>query len=160
MKGLLLLVNMSINSYSYLCFFFSLLLSTTVTMQYIPCNPQTLSHSWKFVSFLKTSLTRPIVKQHGTDAKEKRAQDITKGLAQEWMWSLIYWWAPICDHPASVIHCSHSLNQILLTIYCVIQWLRDNCHMVWGFPGVSVVKNLPVSHETRVQPLGQEDPLV
>ena len=34
MKGLLLLVNMSINSYSYLSFFF-LLLSTTVTMQYI-----------------------------------------------------------------------------------------------------------------------------
>ena len=29
----------------------------------------------------------------------------------------------------------------------------------WGFPGGSVVKNLPVVQETLVQTLGQEDPL-
>ena len=28
-----------------------------------------------------------------------------------------------------------------------------------GFPGVPVVKNLPVKQETHVQSLGQEDPL-
>ena len=28
-----------------------------------------------------------------------------------------------------------------------------------GFPGGSVVKNLPAMQETRVRPLGQEDPL-
>ena len=28
-----------------------------------------------------------------------------------------------------------------------------------GFPGGSVVKKLPVKNETRVQPLGREDPL-
>ena len=28
-----------------------------------------------------------------------------------------------------------------------------------GFPGGSVVKNLPAKQETRVQSLGQEDPL-
>ena len=28
-----------------------------------------------------------------------------------------------------------------------------------GFPGGSVVKNLPTMQETQVQPLGQEDPL-
>ena len=43
---------------------------------------------------------------------------------------VINWWAPICDHPASVIHCNHSVNQILLIICYVIHWLRDNCHMV------------------------------
>jgi len=30
---------------------------------------------------------------------------------------------------------------------------------IWGFPGSSVVKNLPAMHETWVQSLGQEDPL-
>ena len=29
----------------------------------------------------------------------------------------------------------------------------------WGFPGGSVVKNLPATQETQVQSLGQEDPL-
>ena len=29
----------------------------------------------------------------------------------------------------------------------------------WGFPGGSVVKNLPDRQERRVQPLGWEDPL-
>ena len=31
--------------------------------------------------------------------------------------------------------------------------------IVWGFPGDSVVKNLPAMQETQVQSLGQEDPL-
>ena len=35
--------------------------------------------------------------------------------------------------------------------------------MIWvisrGFPGGTVVKNTPVMEETRVQSLGQEDPL-
>jgi len=29
----------------------------------------------------------------------------------------------------------------------------------WGFPGDSLVKNLPVMQETPVQSLGQEDPV-
>ena len=32
-------------------------------------------------------------------------------------------------------------------------------NLTWGFPGGSVVKNLPAMQESRVQPLGQEDPL-
>ena len=32
-------------------------------------------------------------------------------------------------------------------------------HASWGFPGGSVVKNLPAKQETQVQSLGQEDPL-
>ena len=31
--------------------------------------------------------------------------------------------------------------------------------IIMGFPGGSVVKNLPEMQETQVQPLGQEDPL-
>ena len=31
--------------------------------------------------------------------------------------------------------------------------------MTKGFPGGSVVKNLPIMQETQVQSLGQEDPL-
>ena len=31
--------------------------------------------------------------------------------------------------------------------------------MLWGFPGDQMVKNLPATQETRVQSLGQEDPL-
>ena len=31
--------------------------------------------------------------------------------------------------------------------------------VILGFPGGSVVKNLPAMQETRVQSLGQEDPL-
>ena len=31
--------------------------------------------------------------------------------------------------------------------------------MKWGFPGDSVVKNLPAIQETQVKSLGQEDPL-
>ena len=31
--------------------------------------------------------------------------------------------------------------------------------IVKGFPGGSVVKNLPAKQETRIWPLGQEDPL-
>ena len=30
---------------------------------------------------------------------------------------------------------------------------------IWGFPGGSEVMNLPAMQETRVQSLGQEDPL-
>ena len=30
--------------------------------------------------------------------------------------------------------------------------------IVWGFPGDSVVKNLPAMQETQVRSLGQEDP--
>ena len=33
------------------------------------------------------------------------------------------------------------------------------CPPVWGFPGGSVVKNLPEMEETWVQSLGLEDPL-
>ena len=33
---------------------------------------------------------------------------------------------------------------------------KDTCTL--GFPGISVVKNLPAMHETRVQSLVQEDP--
>ena len=29
----------------------------------------------------------------------------------------------------------------------------------WGFPGGSVVKNLPAMQETQIRPLGWEDPL-
>ena len=32
-------------------------------------------------------------------------------------------------------------------------------NLIWGFPGGSVVKNLPAIQESRVQSLGQEDPL-
>ena len=32
-------------------------------------------------------------------------------------------------------------------------------HLLWGFPGGSVVKNLPDKQEMQVQSLGQEDPL-
>ena len=32
-------------------------------------------------------------------------------------------------------------------------------YFIWGFPGGSVVKNLPAKQETRVLSLGQEDPL-
>ena len=32
-------------------------------------------------------------------------------------------------------------------------------YFIWGFPGGSVVKNLPAKQETRVQFLGQEYPL-
>ena len=32
-------------------------------------------------------------------------------------------------------------------------------YFIWGFPGGSVVKNLPAKQETRVLSLDQEDPL-
>ena len=32
-------------------------------------------------------------------------------------------------------------------------------YFIWGFPGGSVVKNLPAKQETRVLSLGQEDSL-
>ena len=35
----------------------------------------------------------------------------------------------------------------------------NNCICVWGFPGGSVVKNLPAKQETRVQSLGREESL-
>ena len=35
----------------------------------------------------------------------------------------------------------------------------DPFYMLLGFPGGSVVKNLPVMREMQVQPLGREDPL-
>ena len=37
--------------------------------------------------------------------------------------------------------------------------LKKNGHMHKGFPGGSVVENLPVKHEPQVRSLGQEDPL-
>ena len=40
-------------------------------------------------------------------------------------------------------------------------WLAEKDHLMTclGFPGGSVVKNLPAMQETWVQPLDQEDPL-
>ena len=40
----------------------------------------------------------------------------------------------------------------------VVKWLRLPVYF-WGFPGGSVVKNLPAMQEMRVLPLGGEDPL-
>ena len=44
-------------------------------------------------------------------------------------------------------------SRFLLVIYFII------VVYIWGFPGSSVVKNLPAMQETWVQSLGQEDPL-
>ena len=38
-----------------------------------------------------------------------------------------------------------------------LRWFIEFC--IEGFPGGSVVKNLPAVQDTRVQSLGQEDPL-
>ena len=38
-------------------------------------------------------------------------------------------------------------------------FLRNLHTVLLGFPGGSVVKNLPAMQKTRVQPLGQEDPM-
>ena len=40
-------------------------------------------------------------------------------------------------------------------------YVRNNsllCHPIQGFPGGSVIRNLPAMQETQVQSLGQEDP--
>jgi len=36
--------------------------------------------------------------------------------------------------------------------------MPDGCYLFMGFPGSSVVKNLPAMQETWVWSLGQEDP--
>ena len=56
-------------------------------------------------------------------------------------------WAPICDHLALVIHCNHSVNQILLIICYVIHWLRDNCHMPEG-------NGTPLQYSCLENPMG------
>ena len=61
--------------------------------------------------------------------------------------SRLWWWFHVCVH--IYVKTSNCLNVCSL-LYVIIH----NC-----FPGGSAVKNTPAMQETRVQTLGQEDPL-
>ena len=47
----------------------------------------------------------------------------------------------------------------LIMALCFAKYFLSTRYRLWGFPGGSVIKNLPAIQETNVQSLGQEDPL-
>ena len=57
-----------------------------------------------------------------------------------------------------MLKCQINRKEIAMTVrYCCNGF--HHFYSISGFPGGSVVKNLPAMQEMQVQPLGQEDPL-
>jgi len=82
-------------------------------------------------------------------------------------WSLNHWTAR--EVPVSTVLDAIPINhyRVLGRVPCAIQqvlisylfylFFKKLLFLYWGFPGSSVVKNLPAVQETWVQSLGQED---
>ena len=70
---------------------------------------------------------------------------------------LTYSWADL-SLLREMLKCQINWKEIAVTVrYCCNGF--HHFYSILGFPGGSVVKNLPAMQEMQVQPLGQEDPL-